>query len=171
MSESAAKRKRRVLFVDDEEDLLIGLKCTLRKARKQWSMRFACGGAEAIAMIKEEPVDAVITDMRMPGMDGAELLSWVRQICPDACRIILSGHADDSMAMRALPVAHQYLHKPCDRETIIEAVNRTCMIKELVQDEHIKRVIGETTTLPSSPRRPWLRRRLPLRRSRRPRRP
>lgn len=144
--------KRRVLFVDDEEDLLDGIRLTLRKERKRWEMLFACGGPEAVEILKREEVDAVITDMRMPIMDGAEVLAHARDLHPGACRLVLSGHADEALAMRALPVAHQYLNKPCDREKIVQAVNRTCSILELVHNPRIREVVGETTALPSTPR-------------------
>ncbi len=141
--------KRRVLFVDDEAEILHGLRCTLRKQRKSWDMHFAVGGEDALRFLEQEQVDAIVTDMRMPGMDGAELLAEARRLAPGACRLILSGQTDAAMALRALPVAHQFLHKPCEREEIVAAVDRKCGVRDLLHDADLQRLVVETKALPS----------------------
>jgi YesN/AraC family two-component response regulator len=102
-----------VLFVDDEQAILDGLRNSLRKERKRWEMTFALGGQQALEEMKKTPADVVITDMRMPGMDGAELLRHIQRDFPAAARIVLSGQAEREAIMRALPVTHQFL--PCER--------------------------------------------------------
>ncbi|MEM7515647.1 MAG: HDOD domain-containing protein, partial [Planctomycetota bacterium] len=94
-------------------------------------------------------MDAIVTDMRMPGMDGASFLAEARRIAPDACRLILSGQADEAMALRALPVAHQFLHKPCDRDQIVTAVDRKCAVRDILMDADLRRLVVETKSLPS----------------------
>ncbi len=71
-----------VLFVDDEQAILDGLRNSLRKERKRWDMSFALGGQQALEAMKQTPADVVITDMRMPGMDGAELLRQIQRDFP-----------------------------------------------------------------------------------------
>ena len=73
-----------VLFVDDEQAILDGLRNSLRKERKRWEMTFALGGQQALEAMKQSPADVVITDMRMPGMDGAELLRQIQRDFPAA---------------------------------------------------------------------------------------
>ena len=87
-------KKRRILFVDDEDLLLKGLQRMLRSMRKEWDMCFVDNGRAALDLIRKEPFDAVITDMQMPGMSGIQLLETVMNDYPDIVRIILSGQLD-----------------------------------------------------------------------------
>ena len=85
---------RRILFVDDETSILDGLKRMLRPMRAEWDMAFATGGETALSMLGAAPFDVIVTDMRMPGMDGASLLEVVREKYPNMLRIILSGYTE-----------------------------------------------------------------------------
>ena len=76
---SSEPEKKRILFVDDEPNVLSGLRRSLRGQRKLWDMEFAGSGQEALAKADEIHLDAVVTDMRMPGIDGAELLDRIAQ--------------------------------------------------------------------------------------------
>ena len=104
----------RILFVDDEPLILEGLQNLLRRFRKKWKMSFAIGGDEAIEWLEKEAFDIVITDMRMPGLSGADLLKNVKTNHPGTARIMLSGYSEEETILDALPVAHQYMSKPCD---------------------------------------------------------
>src|SRR5690349_17636118 len=103
-----------VLFVDDEPRVLDGLRRTLHNHRERWTMRFAKDAAEALAMLAVEPSDVVVADMRMPGMNGGELLRVVHDRFPQTTRIVLSGQTDSFGLCRHLGSVHHYLHKPCD---------------------------------------------------------
>ncbi|MEM7314070.1 MAG: response regulator, partial [Planctomycetota bacterium] len=105
--------KKRILFVDDDAFLLAGLRRLLRSCRSEWDMEFVGGGEEAIKRMKEKAFDVIVSDMRMPGMDGAQLLSAVRADFPDAVRIILSGQSAQEVVFRSVGPAHQFLSKPC----------------------------------------------------------
>jgi putative nucleotidyltransferase with HDIG domain len=143
---------KRVLFVDDEIRILEGLEDMLRRRRGQWTMRFALGAEAALEALGEEPFDIVVSDMRMPGMDGAELLRLVRDNHPDAIRIILSGHTEEEAALRAIPVAHQFVAKPCSREVLEGVIDRTCGLRDLLGNEAVRRAVTELGRLPSLPR-------------------
>jgi HD-like signal output (HDOD) protein len=143
---------KRVLFVDDERKVLEGLQRMLRPQRREWAMAFADGGEAALALLAQEPFDVVVTDMRMPGMDGAELLEKVRQLYPRVGRIVLSGHTELEFAFRAARVAHQFLLKPCDADMLRAAILRTCNLQTLLASESLARVVGEMGELPSAPR-------------------
>lgn len=143
---------RRVLFVDDEPRVLQGLERMLRTRRDEWEMSFAGGGEEALSRLGGEHFDVVVSDMRMPGMDGVELLSRVRTTYPHVVRVVLSGHTDHEAAIKVLPVAHQFLAKPCDGDTLKEAIDRACRLQSILVDERIRRVIGRIDTLPALPR-------------------
>jgi CheY-like chemotaxis protein len=82
---------KRLLFVDDEAMVLDGLRRALHGMREGWEMRFVESGAAALEALEKERYDAVVSDMRMPMMDGAQLLEEVKQRYPDMVRMILSG--------------------------------------------------------------------------------
>ncbi len=103
-----------VLFVDDEPRVLQGLERMLRPQRHDWHMTFVTSGADALVALASGTVDVLVTDMRMPGMNGVELMQRVAERHPRVIRIALSGHAERDVVVRAVRLAHQYLSKPCD---------------------------------------------------------
>ena len=110
--------RRRILFVDDDEHLLAGLRRGLRSMRHSWEMAFVRGGVEAFARFRERPFDVVVTDMRMPDLDGVELLRRVRDFRPETVRFALSGTYDQETAVGVAGVVHQFLAKPCDLDRL-----------------------------------------------------
>jgi putative nucleotidyltransferase with HDIG domain len=142
---------KRILFVDDEVQVLDGLRDLLRRQRREWDMVFALGGAEALRELEAEPFDVVVSDMRMPDMDGATLLGMVQERFPDCIRIVLSGQTALEAALRAVPVAHQCLAKPCNREDLRRAIERASLSKALLADEAVSRAAGGAEALPSAP--------------------
>jgi HD-like signal output (HDOD) protein len=143
--------KKKVLFVDDEGKVLRGLERMLRTVRREWEMLFTTGAAQALEILDDEPFDVVVTDMRMPGMDGARFLEKVRQRHPQTVRIVLSGHSEQALTMKSVKLAHQYLAKPCDPETLISTVNRTCLLQGMLTDRSVRRVVSKMESLPSLP--------------------
>src|ERR1035437_1809661 len=105
---------KRLLFVDDEKLVLDGLRRALHCLRGEWEMKFVDSPAAALQAMEEEPFDAIISDMRMPLMDGAQLLERVQELHSDTIRIILSGQSKQETIMRSIVPAHQFLSKPCD---------------------------------------------------------
>ncbi|MEL7296153.1 MAG: HDOD domain-containing protein [Pseudomonadota bacterium] len=142
---------RRIMFVDDEPNILSGLKRMLRPMRREWSMQFAESADEALAMMQETGVDVIVTDMRMPGHDGAWLLQQVKEQHPAAARIILSGHAEQEATIRSVAATHQFLAKPCDADTLRETVARTCQLREMLRSERLRKMTAEISRLPSLP--------------------
>ncbi|MDP2305615.1 MAG: response regulator [Pseudomonadota bacterium] len=143
---------KRILFVDDEPAILEGLRNLLRSQRKVWQMSFAASGEEALQILAVEPYDVVVSDMRMPRMDGATLLRHVKERYPRVARIVLSGHTELESALRTVPFAHQFLGKPCDGECLRSVIQRTCDLQTLLHDENLRRRVGQITRLPSAPR-------------------
>jgi HD-like signal output (HDOD) protein len=142
---------RRVLFVDDERPLLDGLSKALRPFRHQWVMRFSITGEEALQLMEQEPFDVVISDARMPGMDGERLLREVQRRWPSTLRIVLSGQTDKEAARRLLIVAHQFLSKPCPSKLLFDTVERACMLGDLLETPLLKDAICGLALLPSLP--------------------
>ncbi len=146
---------RRVLFVDDDPAILDGLKNLLRRERKRWEMVFALGGQMALDEIAASPFDVIVSDMRMPGIDGAALLERVKREHPSTARIVLSGHAEREAVMRAVPVAHQFLSKPCDADLLRTVVDRAMRLQDRIASPLIRELVGRIERLPSGPDIYW----------------
>jgi HD-like signal output (HDOD) protein/CheY-like chemotaxis protein len=142
---------KRILFVDDDPNVLQGLQRMLRSLRQEWDMFFVHSGREALDLLAHQCVDVIVSDMRMPEMDGAQLLNEVRQRCPHMVRIILSGHSDREMLLRSVGPAHQFLAKPCDADMLKSTIARACALRDLLRDEMLKRLVAGMQTLPSLP--------------------
>src|SRR5436853_6946052 len=127
-----------VMFVDDDPRILDGLRDLMRRNRKRWEMTFALGGEAALAECRKRRFDVIVSDMRVPDMDGATLLGHVRDEHPETARIILSGYTEPSAAMRAVPVAHQFLSKPCDAEVLERSIERACSVQGRMRNEQLR---------------------------------
>ncbi|MGQ9854090.1 MAG: HDOD domain-containing protein [Candidatus Oleimicrobiaceae bacterium] len=145
------KATRRILFVDDESRVLQGLQRLLHPMRGAWEMHFATSGEAALALLAAQPFDVVVTDMRMPGINGAELLERVQQLYPQTVRIVLSGYSDHETVLRSVGTAHQYLAKPCDSDLLRRVISRACGLRQLLAEERLTRLVAQMTTLPSLP--------------------
>jgi len=143
--------KKRLLFVDDDPMVLKGLQRSLRKMRGEWDVSYADSGEAALACLAARPVDVVVSDMRMPGMDGAALLSAVKVHYPQVVRIILSGQLDRDMTLKSVKVAHQLLAKPCDVTVLRKTLHKTLALNQVLADDAIRRVVARIDTLPSMP--------------------
>lgn len=141
-----------ILFVDDEPNVLQGLRRSTRRMRDRWDMHFADNGAAGLELLgRLGRVDVVVSDMRMPGMDGAEFLTEVRARQPQAARIILSGQSDHEGVLRAIGAAHQYLAKPCDTDELASVVERIRSAGSHVLHEPVSTLVGQADRLPTSP--------------------
>lgn len=142
----------RILFVDDETRILDGIRRSMYSMRDEWRMRFANSGPAALEALAQEPADVVVSDMRMPNMDGSELLSDVMRLYPETVRVVLSGQAEPESIVRATRAAHQYLSKPCDALALKAAIARTQTLKTILSDDRLATLVGSVDTLPSPPR-------------------
>jgi len=140
-----------ILFVDDEPNILDGLRRMLRIMRREWEMSFAESGTDALKILEEKNIDVIVSDMKMPGMDGAELLKIVREKHPHIIRINLSGYSEKEMIMKSVGTAHQYLSKPCDPELLKNTINCVCALQKLLTDEHLRQLVSQMPTVPSLP--------------------
>lgn len=141
----------RILFVDDEPALLRGVERMLYDRQGEWRMVFAESGEKALEIMDREEFDVIVADMRMPGMDGAELLREVRKRRPGVVRIVLSGHSDRDIVMRAVRPAHQFLSKPCKGEELVRTIQQAFDLRLIFTDPMIREVITRIDTLPVMP--------------------
>jgi len=143
--------KTTVLFVDDDLNILSGLKRMLRVMREQMDFHFAESGREALEMLAGQRINVIVSDMRMPGMDGAALLTAVQERYPHVIRIMLTGHADEEAIFRTVGVVHQFLAKPADPDALKAVLLRACALQKLMKNEQLKRLVTRLGKLPSLP--------------------
>ena len=113
-----------VLLVDDDENVLHGLVRALR--RQPYQLYTAKSGAEAMWILKSHDVDVLVTDEKMPGVPGTEVLAWVTQYFPDVMRIMLTGSPTVDTAMRAINegTVFQFFVKPCREVDLAIAIRK-----------------------------------------------
>jgi CheY-like chemotaxis protein len=122
----------RLLFVDDEQRVLSGLRRQLHGKHADWELEFAPGGAEALELIAAHDYDGVISDMRMPVIDGTRVLNETARARPRAARLVLSGHAEGRATVRIASCAHRFLDKPCPTDALTAEVTRALAVREAV---------------------------------------
>lgn len=142
---------KRILFVDDESRVLDGLQRMLRTRRQEWECEYALGGGEALVRMAATPFDVIVTDMRMPELDGAELLQIVHDRYPNTIRIVLSGQTDTEAALRTVGLAHQFLLKPCDQAVLAQVITRVCALQGLLNSPELIGIVGGIAWLPTTP--------------------
>src|SRR6478752_4752779 len=140
----------KVLFVDDEARVLSGLQRALLVGGLEWDARFVDGGEAALAAIAAERFDVVVSDMRMPRVDGAAVLKAARDRDPATVRIVLSGQADEATALAIVRVAHQFLAKPCDVKILRQTVERTDALNRRLIEPQLRGIVGSVDRLPSA---------------------
>ncbi len=141
-----------VLFVDDEPNVLAAIRRMLRSKSDDWNMAFAGSGVEALALFEEMDFDVIVSDIRMPGMDGAELLTRVKDSYPGVIRIALSGQVDLTEVMRSIRAVHQYISKPCDAEQLERKIEGAIKSREILTDEKMQNLVTEIDALPVIPK-------------------
>jgi len=119
--EAAALKRGTVLFVDDERRVLTSMRAMFRR---DYEVLLANSGQEAIDLLREHNVDVIVSDQRMPGMTGVEVLKAVKSLAPNAMRILLTGYADLKAIEASINEGEvfRYLTKPCPSEQLKEAI-------------------------------------------------
>ncbi len=140
-----------LLLVDDEPLVLTGLQRSLRSMRDEWRMEFAGSGSEALEVMGRHDFDVIVTDMRMPGMDGAQLLNEVRRRSPQTVRVALSGQCDRDTIMSAIGSTHQYISKPCDAQTLRDTINHAVALRSQMETASLTKVVSQLKSIPSLP--------------------
>lgn len=143
--------KARILFVDDNQDILDGLSRALRHEKHCWDLYFINSGEEALEFMSASKVDALVTDVRMPGIDGVQLLQEVSQLYPNVVRFILSGHAEEEVILQAAKLAHQFFPKPCNVDELKTALRRSLSLRELLAGSALRSIVSSAVSLPGLP--------------------
>lgn len=144
--------KLSILFVDDETNILKGIERMLFPFRKEWNMGFVENGNKALEYIENNKVDVIISDMRMPEMDGAQLLEKIKEKDPQIIRIILSGQSDNEKSLKSTRLAHQYLAKPFDSDKLKKILEKTIKLRELLNKKELVNFVNGIGNLPVLPK-------------------
>lgn len=143
---------RSILFVDDDDLVLAGLRRMLRPFRTDWQMAFAASGREALEILAHQPCDVLVTDMQMQGMDGADLLHEVRRRHPNVVRFVLSGQVNPEPLLQCIENTHQFLAKPCNADVLRTALIHATSFCPLPPEESLRLLVNQTGHLPSPPK-------------------
>lgn len=143
--------RKRLLFVDDERMVLDGLRRALWSMRNEWEMVFVCNGAAALEALDREPFDAIISDMRMPSMDGVQLLEQVKERHGELVRIVLSGQSSKEVVLRSVVPAHQFLSKPCNLQELKDRLNQAFASRDLLRNQPLASIVARVRSIPSLP--------------------
>jgi HD-like signal output (HDOD) protein len=143
--------RKRLLFVDDEQMVLDGLRRALWSMRNDWDMQFVSSGSDALNALNMDSYDAIISDMRMPQMDGVQLLESVKEQHGEVVRIVLSGQASKDAVLRSVAPAHQFLSKPCNLQELKDRLNQAFASRDLLRNQPLASIVARMRTLPSLP--------------------
>lgn len=141
----------KVLFVDDEPMVLRSIERLLRARRIPWQSRCVGSAQEAMEQLATTPYDVIVSDLRMPNIDGASLLRRVREQFPQVARLVLSGQAATREGVEAMQVAHQCLSKPYDLAVLRAAVEGLARARQRVESPGLIAAISQLASLPSPP--------------------
>lgn len=140
--------KHKILIVDDETAIQEALKMVF--LREEYEVFVAGSAHEALAIMSHEPMDVVISDEKMPGMSGSELIAIVRKKYPDTIRIILTGHASIESAIRAINKGevYRFITKPCNSTELAITVHKAIQHKELLKENlYLQEMVIQQATM------------------------
>ncbi len=143
--------KKRILFVDDEPLLLNVYAMMMEDHSATWDTVVAGSGPQALEILTQNRFDVVVSDMRMPGMDGVALMTEIRRQHPTASRIIVSGISDQEDIARCLETTHQFLAKPVREQELLDTLACIRELDAFLQNDKLKALVGKLDALPSFP--------------------
>lgn len=146
-----SKRPPKILFVDEEQFVRKALQRSFRDMRDAWEMRFAGTPDDGLAYMDRETIEVLITEVVFTEHDGLAFLDTVRSKYPHTVRIILSGYVDQDTLLKTVDLAHQFISKPCEDSDLKATIARAFVMKELLDQEPLKRVVVHIDALPSLP--------------------
>jgi HD-like signal output (HDOD) protein/ActR/RegA family two-component response regulator len=151
IAEEMNASKKSILFVDDDPLILRVYGLLLGDARGDWHVSSALGAKRALELMERQSFDVIATDMRMPGMTGAELAAEVQRRYPTTSRIIISGLSDKEEVVRCLGATHQFLPKPFDTKALRATLACLGSLDAFLRDDRLKALVAHLDGLPSFP--------------------
>ena len=131
--------------------LLEMYRMVFEKDQERWDIQFASNAQEALDMMEKQPFDVIVSDMRMPGMSGADLFQEVMRKYPKSSRLIMSGYADQEQIAKCIGATHQFIAKPFDIKLLKSTIWRVCALDGWLLDEKLRTVVAQLYSVPSLP--------------------
>ncbi|HEX2669776.1 MAG TPA: HDOD domain-containing protein, partial [Polyangiaceae bacterium] len=143
-----------ILFVDDDDLILRSIDRVLRRRVQdaRWELHFATDGDAALRLMERQSFDVIVTDAQMPRMSGTGLLRRVQETNPGVVRILMSGYTGLETLRGALPLAHQFISKPCDAQQLASTLENACGLRSILNRPELRTLVGSSNELPSAPR-------------------
>lgn len=141
-----------ILFVDDEIAVLDTIRDSLRDKQNIWNIDYADSAESALNCLAAKQFDIIVSDMKMPEMDGATLLAKVQEIYPEIVRFVLAEQKDEESILRVLPIVHQFIQKPINSFDLVNFLDRAAQIKSRIQSQDVLRLVASVKTIPSRPK-------------------
>ena len=142
---------KRILFVDDERQILRALKRLFIDS--DYETVFMDNGEDALAYLEDNPVELIISDIRMPSMNGFDLLKKVKEMHPLTLRVALSGYTDSKKIYKALEenIAKMYMFKPWDNKELLNIIDQMLELEDLLKNRELLDLINNINDLPTVP--------------------
>lgn len=141
----------KILIVDNLPNVYQGLKRVLWTQKPDWDLTYAENAQKALELIDALEFDVIVSDIKMPVMDGSELLNHINTEYPNIIRIVLSGQCDQEAAFKLVSTTHLFLSKPCDPKTFTDFIERAMKNKLILNNPDIIKIINGVKNLPSMP--------------------
>ena len=148
--ETIVRNKTQILLVDDEPAILAILDRVIHMSL-DCETATASNGLEALEAMKDRQFDVVVSDIKMPSMDGVELLKVVRELYPQTVRLAFTGKPGTDIGLRAADSAHQFFTKPLDVQVISEKIDKILRLRKALPEEALEQIVSQVGNLPSMP--------------------
>lgn len=143
--------RKRLLIVDDEPSVLDGLRRILYRRKDKWKIEFVSNARDALSAMRNTKYDIVISDLKMPGMNGVVFVEKVKAKYPDVIRFMLSGYNDKKLIDRAMRSVHRFIAKPCPSGTIEQMIDQAFALRSRLYTEKVMKIINNLRSLPVMP--------------------
>jgi DNA-binding NtrC family response regulator len=145
--------RARLLFVDDEESILTTMRIMFRR---QYDVLLAGGGEQALELLRQHDVDVIVSDQRMPGMVGVELLREARKVRPRAMRILLTGYSDFSAILGSINDGelYRFVHKPWSNADLQDMIAQAVEAARRLSGEQVSQLDAESPAASTGSSRP-----------------
>lgn len=144
---------KKILLVDDDQNILQSFKRAFRSMHSEWEIVLSDNMKSAFELIQaDDSFDLIISDLRMNGLNGIDLLKKVKEASPDTIRFSLTGSTESSLLIEAASVCHRFISKPCEGEKLIALIKKSLLLREKLQNPDVRKSLCKLGVIPSLPK-------------------